>query len=328
MTLPASPWSDRSPSRVRRGLALGLLALAGATFGCGPGSEPPKPEAAPQQTAQPPALAEVNGEHLLESDFQAYLEFLGEEGEGESQESLFEQFLERKILEQAARKEGIQVSDAEVQAVLAESEEDEAPSDPRLVEQLRRFLAVQKYLQRNIDAASEIQLNELQEYYERHAEQFVQDDHLSALEILVKDRETAEKLRATLKPGDFRSFREAARRHSLGATAERGGELGPFQRGDLPKKFEDFIFALKVGEVSPVFRSELGYHIFTVDELTPRHAQKFYEVQPQIFAQMVADRERSRLEEFLRQQLDSASIRIFDDRFKQYGRESNASTQP
>ena len=47
------------------------------------------------------------------------------------------------------------------------------------------------------------------------------------------------------------------------------GFLGRFSAGRLVKPFEDMAYKTPVGEVSPVFRTQFGYHILTVHERAP-----------------------------------------------------------
>ena len=81
----------------------------------------------------------------------------------------------------------------------------------------------------------------------------------------------------------------------------------------LPEDFEKTIFKLKPGEISPVFRSAEGYHIFMMEEWVPRHAQKFYEVQDALFEKLVADKERLALDQYVEQLFLAASVDIHDE---------------
>ena len=62
-------------------------------------------------------------------------------------------------------------------------------------------------------------------------------------------------------------FAEAAKEYSDdNATADKGGDLGFFKKGDMAPEFDTVAFALKPGEISEPFRTPFGYHIIKVEE--------------------------------------------------------------
>merc|ERR1712172_33632 len=66
--------------------------------------------------------------------------------------------------------------------------------------------------------------------------------------------------RAKIVSGEA-TFEELASEYSDCSSAKRGGDLGPFGRGQMQKPFEDATYSLKVGDLSePVF-SDSGVHI-------------------------------------------------------------------
>jgi len=62
----------------------------------------------------------------------------------------------------------------------------------------------------------------------------------------------------------------------------KGGDLGFFARGDMVPEFEQVVFALKPGEVSPVFRSPFGFHIAKVLERRAAGLRPLNEVRDEI----------------------------------------------
>ncbi len=83
---------------------------------------------------------------------------------------------------------------------------------------------------------------------------------VSASHILVETETQARQILNQLKQGA--SFEELARKYSIDrASGAKGGDLGRFGRGDFLPAFEKAVFHLKVGEVSGIVKTNLGYHI-------------------------------------------------------------------
>lgn len=58
------------------------------------------------------------------------------------------------------------------------------------------------------------------------------------------------------------AFEEIVKQYSdEPGSAERSGDLGMFERGQMVKAFADAAFALKVGEVSEIVETPFGFHI-------------------------------------------------------------------
>ena len=59
----------------------------------------------------------------------------------------------------------------------------------------------------------------------------------------------------------FEDFQRIAQQISECRSAARGGDLGPFGRGQMQQAFEDAAFALQVGEISGLVDTDSGIHI-------------------------------------------------------------------
>jgi parvulin-like peptidyl-prolyl isomerase len=261
-------------------------------------------------------LARLNGEVIPEKEFHDFLAITQGELSGAPQSvprrELFQEFLTRKLLLQEASKAGTQVDDARVAEYLRQWTAREVEEARGFSRHIRDFLKVQKFISEQIRPEVNVTLSEILRYYEQNSEQFVMEDQAHVLEILTRERTDAVRFRRELEAGDIRDFKERARRYSVGVTAATGGDLGFFQRGDLPEDFEKAIFSLKTGQLSEPFESGFGFHIFLIEEWIPRHPQKFFEVRDQIFEILVAEKERAATRTFLNEMLGKASIDIYD----------------
>ena len=72
-------------------------------------------------------------------------------------------------------------------------------------------------------------------------------------------RAEAENVLAKLKSGT--DFSELARLYSNCPSSTKGGELSPFEKGDMLQPFEKASLALKKGEISEVVETKVGFHI-------------------------------------------------------------------
>ncbi|TNF63838.1 MAG: parvulin peptidyl-prolyl isomerase [Deltaproteobacteria bacterium] len=99
-------------------------------------------------------------------------------------------------------------------------------------------------------------------------------DHISASHILLmyagseRSSATRSKEEAATQIADIEQqlqggadFAALARRHSDCGSAQAGGDLGGFGRGQMVKGFEDAAFALNVGDTSGVVETPFGFHI-------------------------------------------------------------------
>ena len=140
--------------------------------------------------------------------------------------------------------------------------------------------------------------SELRAAYQKNLASYHQEEQLHARHILItaagglsddKARARADSLRKAAAAGA--DFADLARRFSQepGASSS-GGDLGWFGRGRMVKEFEAAAFALKPGEVSPVVKSQFGYHVIRLEERKPAGTKSFAEVKEEIRSQLAAAR--------------------------------------
>lgn len=124
--------------------------------------------------------------------------------------------------------------------------------------------------------------------------------HVAHILIANKDdakaKEQIEKLRQEASSGA--DFAQLAKDNSSDSnSALKGGDLGLVSRGQTAPDFETAAFALaKPGELSPVIKTQFGYHIIKLIEKRPARTMSLEEVKPQLekqFTQQATQKARA-----------------------------------
>jgi peptidyl-prolyl cis-trans isomerase D len=101
-----------------------------------------------------------------------------------------------------------------------------------------------------------------------------------------KAKAKADELYAQLKKNP-KDFAVLAKQFSQDpGSAANGGDLGFFERGAMVKAFDDAVFSMKAGEISPPVESEFGYHIIRLAAVRGGKAKTFEEARPEIEAEL------------------------------------------
>jgi len=108
--------------------------------------------------------------------------------------------------------------------------------------------------------------SDVKNYYNQHKEEFEKPFEIRVSHILVNTEDEAARLLERVRKGE--SFPKLAREFSIEKnTAKEGGDMGFFGRRQFVKEFEDTAFGLgKIGDVSNVVKTPLGYHIIKLTD--------------------------------------------------------------
>ncbi len=127
--------------------------------------------------------------------------------------------------------------------------------------------------------------------YEEQIAKIPPEPEVRARHILVKTEAEAKDLLKQIKGGA--DFTELAKKSSDGPSAQTGGDLGYFSRGQMVKPFEDIAFTLKPGQVSDPVQTEFGWHVIKVEDKRIRPVPAFDEVKDQLMASLVQNQLKS-----------------------------------
>lgn len=252
-------------------------------------------------------IARVNGTYILQKQLDDMMMIHREQTgvdriDEETKQRLFDQIVcNTLLLEEAVRRgETVEpaVLDRQVEEVSEKFASEEAflqaladhhinleifrknVADTLLLQQITR-----KIMQEGVVLTAEM----LESCYEENGDRMMTPERVSASHILIAKDESGsfdralERIQEIL--GDIRKggdFAQMAREHSQCPSAEKGGQLGIFGRGQMVPEFEKVAFALGENEVSEPVRTSFGYHLIRVEQRLPARKLSFKEAQPHI----------------------------------------------
>lgn len=134
---------------------------------------------------------------------------------------------------------------------------------------------------------------ELAAYLEEHRDEYDSPEEVHARHILIRVSENAseaeiaqakkqiEDIKKELESGA--DFAELAKKYSQDpGSAQNGGDLGFFSRGQMVKEFEDAAFALEPGQVSDPVRTQFGFHLIKVEEKKPAQHPELAQIRDRV----------------------------------------------
>jgi parvulin-like peptidyl-prolyl isomerase len=257
----------------------------------------------------PDVVARVGERMITLADFKKYLERnsgtdLSQLGP-EVASALMDQYIEEIILSEYAAGHGVEIA-ADRIAAAVRKDAGATVIDKR--DDMRRQRLILD-LTAEVPAPSDA---EVQAYYDQHAVEFRTAERVRVRQILVHEEALANEIVSKLRKGGM--FEELSGQYSLAPNAKKGGEIGFVSRGDLPKMFEDEIFALKPGTVSNPIRTDASFHIFKVDEVRPPGVVDLVTATPVIRDRLKEDAVRQRVAELVSKARKDMQIAILTKR--------------
>jgi len=330
----------------RSALPAAVSALAVLVLGCGGPSPGPATEAEPVLER---VVAEVNGVPIFASQVEKACEadrlLLGAQGEPvtprkdlELRRKALNLIISGELIYQAAKAEGLQVSaseiDRQLEVIRSQFVSDEEFADylesagsslERLRGEAERRLLMSAYTD-GVTGDLDLDDAEARRLYEEQKSRFMGDEQIRAAQILIRLRPQDPparrgEVRARIDEARSRAlagedFGALAREYSESPLASRGGDLGFFPRGRMLPEFEEVVFSVPVGRLSPVFETPHGLNLVKVLERKQAEVRPFEEVKTELLMVLAREREDRALKDRVEELRAGAEVRILDPDFQ------------
>ena len=243
-----------------------------------------------------------------------------------TKEMILNDSIKELLLLQEAKKQGISVSaeelskvidDAIAQSGLSKEEFEKTLDEQNLTmdfveDYYKKQLIINKLLDKTVLSKIIISSSEIEEYYNNNKNEFITPEQVRARHILVGSADEADEILKQLNNGA--DFIELAKEKSTCPSASEGGDLGYFSKGDMIAEFEDAAFALDVGEISPVVKTEFGYHIIKLLDKKPETLIELEDAMQDIEEKLKLEKQNTAFDDYLNMLREKADIKIFEER--------------
>ena len=197
-----------------------------------------------------------------------------------SKREYLDKMIERLVVQQEIKRQGVTVSAQEIEQAI-DKKRAQLGLDPgdfvralkqqgitldSYREQTRQSLVLAKLVSKEVKSSMEITDQEIATYYDQHKDQFLSQEKVHLYHIIIREGKDASKNIKTIQEqfAQGAPFPDLARKYSEGEEAQKGGDLGWVDTEQLKVEVRVMIGKLKIGEISPVYKDEVGYHLFWV----------------------------------------------------------------
>jgi parvulin-like peptidyl-prolyl isomerase len=249
------------------------------------------------------------------------------------------QLIAQRIFLQEAQKNNIVCSDSIVDSlasiykkqfggdsVFAQLLQKNGQTEAQFRSQLSESFVVDSMMKKLMGKPDTLTEEETRKFYADNPAVFKEGGKIRARHILMtfgKDtsaaakaelRKTAESVLAQARSG--KNFAALAKKFSKDPNAKTGGDIGWFKRGDLMPELETPLFALKLGEVTDIIQSGIGFHILQKSEQADSAVVAYDQVSWKIRQSLTMQKERQRMEKLMDSLMAKANIIYADTVYK------------
>ena len=133
---------------------------------------------------------------------------------------------------------------------------------------------------------SQINPAEAKEYFLGHSKEFASKASATAKHVLVDNEGKANQIKEEIESG-AKSFEDAAKEYSTCPSAQKGGSLGTFGRGQMVKEFENAVFDGELNKVIGPVKTQFGYHLIWVDDKNEGEVPEYDSIAEQVKGYLV-----------------------------------------
>lgn len=227
---------------------------------------------------------------------------------------ILDSLIEKELLLQESVAKGIQIDPAAVEAEIDKIKKDfeDAEAFVQRIEEMgytldflkneiRSNMTIEALIEQELASKVTVSDEDIKSFYDANIENFQIPERIRARHILIGntsgERTKIDEIRISIQNGA--DFQDLAKEHSVCPSAQNGGDLGYFSRGQMVAPFEEAAFALEIGEVSDVVETRFGYHIIRLEDRQAEETKSLEDVKDNIAKEIRRQDVASRVQPYI-----------------------------
>jgi foldase protein PrsA len=207
----------------------------------------------------------------------------------------------------------VKVTDAEVKKSFEEQKKQSFPKDQDykkfiqqsgqteadILQRVKLDLLSSKIRDKVVKGKDNVSDKAISDFYNKNKARFAQPEKRDLRVVLTKTKANADKAHAALEGGD--SWKAVAKKYSIDDTSKAaGGKLPAQAKGTLDKELDEAVFSAKKGELVGPVKTQYGYYVFTVTNVTEASQQTLAEAKETIKQTLQSQNQQKALDTFVK----------------------------
>src|SRR3954471_11687198 len=207
----------------------------------------------------------------------------------------------------------VKVTDAEVNKSFAKQKKQSFPKDADykkflstsgqteadILQRVKLDLLSNKIRDKVVKGKDTVSDKAIQDFYNKNKARFAQPEKRDLRVVLTKNEAEAAKAKAALESGD--SWSKVAKKYSIDDTSKAaGGKLPAQAKGTLDKELDEAVFSAPKNELKGPIKTQYGYYVFDVTDVTPASQQTLAEAKDTIKQTLQSQNQQKALDTFVK----------------------------
>jgi len=218
-----------------------------------------------------------------------------------------------KWIQGEAESQSVKVTDAEVKKSFGEQKKQSFPKDADykkflqtsgqteadILQRVKLDLLSNKIRDKVVKGKDAVSDKAIEDFYNKNKARFAQPEKRDLRVVLTKNKAEADKAKAALESGD--SWKEVAKKYSIDDTSKAaGGKLPAQAKGTLDKELDDAVFSADKNELVGPIKTQYGYYVFSVSDITEASQQTLAEAKETIKQTLQSQNQQTALDTFVK----------------------------